>query len=589
MTIRDTMKNTVKSLSLLFLMLGSTAFGSKAQSDDEDPEFYLHENGVTVVCTEAIEGERGQVNGTWYTKREADQITTQNASTTCTSGIMIMDKIFELESTFNEDISHWDVSSAVSMYGLFLFAESFNQDLSYWDVSNVEDMISVFSGADRFNQDISGWDVSNATSMFGMFTGADDFNQDISGWDVSNVENMQSMFRKTESFNQDIGSWDVGNVTVMRAMFSGAQSFNQDISGWNVSNVDNMKSMFKEAAAFNQDLSGWCVSLISSEPEDFNTDGVLDEEHYPQWGAPCAPIAVSSTPVKGALEVSPDSAIVVEFDQVISEGSNFGDITIQDSVDAQVGNLSAEIDSNLIIITHDGLEYEMQYTVTIPSGAVSSDVGDCDAYSWSFTTEMAPPFAINEMPANGSTDISLDTTLSVAFDREVTASNLDTVEVVDAFGNAVMIDTLYLDENVLTIVHTGLEYETEYIVHIYDSTVVRDSLLGNPAFSWSFTTEEENTTHLELGEIPGNFELKQNFPNPFNPVTQISYALPKAVNVRLDVYNMLGQHVGTLVNARQQPGLHTISFDAANLSSGTYIYRLTAGSFIEIRQMMLLK
>ena len=67
--------------------------------------------------------------------------------------------------------------------------------------------------ATSFNQDISSWDVSNVTNMSGMF-GNSSFNQDISSWDVSNVTNMSSMFQDSP-FNQDIGSWDVSNVTTM--------------------------------------------------------------------------------------------------------------------------------------------------------------------------------------------------------------------------------------------------------------------------------------------------------------------------------------------------------------------------------------
>ena len=99
---------------------------------------------------------------------------------------------------------------------------------------------------------------------------------------------------------------------------------------------------------------------------------------------------------------------------------------------------------------------------------------------------------------------------------------------------------------------------------------------------------EDNTPTVE-NTNPTKFELNQNFPNPFNPNTVISYSIAKAEKVELRVYDMLGKEVQTLVNDVKNPGSYNVVFNAANLSSGVYFYRLTAGSFTDIKKMTLVK
>lgn len=90
-------------------------------------------------------------------------------------------------------------------------------------------------------------------------------------------------------------------------------------------------------------------------------------------------------------------------------------------------------------------------------------------------------------------------------------------------------------------------------------------------------------------EIPGTFSLHQNYPNPFNPVTYIIFELPKTEFVNITLYNTLGQEVKTLLNENKTAGSYKIDFDASFLSSGTYFYRITAGSYAETKKMVLVK
>jgi hypothetical protein len=89
--------------------------------------------------------------------------------------------------------------------------------------------------------------------------------------------------------------------------------------------------------------------------------------------------------------------------------------------------------------------------------------------------------------------------------------------------------------------------------------------------------------------VPAVYALEQNHPNPFNPGTTIRYSLPERSYVTLTVFNTLGQKVGSLVQGEQEAGYHEVRFDASSLSSGVYLYRLAAGSFVQTRRLVVIK
>ena len=98
-----------------------------------------------------------------------------------------------------------------------------------------------------------------------------------------------------------------------------------------------------------------------------------------------------------------------------------------------------------------------------------------------------------------------------------------------------------------------------------------------------------NEAEVTIGIVPKVFALDQNFPNPFNPTTTISYAIAEPSIVKLVLFDDLGREVQTLVNESKEAGFYKVNFNAAHLSSGLYIYKISAGQFSAVKKMLLLK
>ena len=99
-----------------------------------------------------------------------------------------------------------------------------------------------------------------------------------------------------------------------------------------------------------------------------------------------------------------------------------------------------------------------------------------------------------------------------------------------------------------------------------------------------------NATALtEINKFPSDFQLKQNYPNPFNPMTTIEFSIPNSGFVSLKIYNVLGQHVVTLINQNLKPGTYTQTWNAAGFASGVYFYKLESGNITKTRKLFLLQ
>ena len=99
----------------------------------------------------------------------------------------------------------------------------------------------------------------------------------------------------------------------------------------------------------------------------------------------------------------------------------------------------------------------------------------------------------------------------------------------------------------------------------------------------------EYSDFVEVLLVPAEFFLSQNFPNPFNPTTKIRYQLPKESKVVIKIYDILGAEVITLLKEKKEPGVYEVELNAQSLPSGTYLYRIISGDFIETKKMVHLR
>jgi len=207
-----------------------------------------------------------------------------------------------------------------------------------------------------------------------------------------------------------------------------------------------------------------------------------------------------------------------------------------------------------------------------------ADEGTVDQSDSAFAiSDQTPPSAIGN-PWTAATDSSILIGWSPATDNiGVDHYTINFGLRVDMIHNflADTPDTCY--EHIVT---AGMYYYEMFAVdssgNIGPGTVVADSI----------STAVESSSHQDL---PESFRLCQNFPNPFNPVTEIRYDLPRDSRVRLEIYNLLGEKVVTLVDRQQERGSHSVLWNAGSLASGIYLCRLQAGGWSRVNKMVLLK
>jgi hypothetical protein len=213
--------------------------------------------------------------------------------------------------------------------------------------------------------------------------------------------------------------------------------------------------------------------------------------------------------------------------------------------------------------------------------ARSSTLGGPFSSVWSFTTVGAPPSQVALIsPLHGAT-IDADTVECYWFTSGPSVTRYWFERALDSLFTSPLVDSTLTATETIT---RGLLTNTTYWWRVRAKNIAGWGPYSDPR---SFTVIITDVAEAE--GLPTEFSLKQNYPNPFNPSTIIAYDLPSATHVTLAVYDVLGREVRTLINESQVAGRYNVEFAATGLASGVYLYRITAGEYVQTRKLLLLR
>ena len=368
----------------------------------------------------------------------------------------------------------------------------------------------------------------------------------------------------------------------------------------NVHSVDNPAGEIRgqvlgEAAAyFHTNLSGWHeVQPIMTEAfgaaavEYMSNGNIMVSGGFEGLSSSAIEIAGTSGHLHSG-SVDANGGVAFGLDITLGEMDTSGTIIASDNMFA----LSSEQQTTLF---EEGM-YVNVHSDNFNGGELRGQV--------LFSSNFAPSMPILTGPADDAT-LSLEGAATTAFEATWEAAS-------DSNGNELayiwQLSTDAEFSNIVVNANVGAStsFETTFGVldalladlgvNIGASTTVYHRVIATDGSDE--TASEPRTANLDRGmvtsnedpsDVPNRFELGQNYPNPFNPTTSINFSLSEAGQASLTVYNMLGQEVAVIVNERFSAGAHSVSFDASELASGIYIYRLQANGQTLTNQMTLIK
>lgn len=337
----------------------------------------------------------------------------------------------------------------------------------------------------------------------------------------------------------------------------------------------------------DQKIAEWLVAEklngLRYETEYFWTVRAIGEEGISNWSDTLS-FTTKKAPLGEIVELAAPSNNAEEVSIPITLSWNSFDNAVSYEVDV---SFASDFSESLKLSGLENTQVEVSNFLTDTTNyfwRVRAKVDD-QVSEWSqvfsFKTELRTPATPIYTPENNASDVSV--TPELAWGTVERAENYDLELSLSSDFESLDISETGLADTSYTI-NEALEGGSTYFWRVRGTNQAGS---GNWSEALSFTTKI--ATSVDTEQHPYKFALNQNYPNPFNPTTQIVYSLAESVPVRLEVFSLLGKKVATLVDKRQSAGNYSIEFNAMNLSSGIYIYKLQAGEFTSVNQMTLIK
>ena len=252
--------------------------------------------------------------------------------------------------------------------------------------------------------------------------------------------------------------------------------------------------------------------------------------------------------------------------------------------------MATDLNGRIFVLNNDGNNFKVLFQISTDSGdrklGGASIVIDFDTTLLSIRDE---PRTGIDFIFNDFHMVPYDTAKVTKVSGHQLWINIDLE--IDSLGTFISGAPFWTDLVIINFVSNGIVPPTHSVfwsIHnkywqVYDSDNFSSWELGNFDYVSPFTAVENLENDIT------SFKVNQNYPNPFNPSTTISYSIPASSFVALKVYDILGNEIATLVDAKKPVGSYEVKFDAVSLTSGIYFYRLQAGDFVETKKMVLLR